>query len=206
MPSSSRTPSSSGSGSTPGSRSGSSSAGSRSASSSFAATAASPAQAPETEPEPTDLKLTAVEPEVRQPAELPVDASIVDRLKAVLEKQRRMFLVTLLDSAQALEIESGELYIEFSPESRHLRDTVSRPENIKLLREACLELTGKETGVRIAVKDVNEDQDQPLSREEEERLRKQSLRASLESNPVVQEMLRKFRGEIVEVRRLDGGK
>jgi DNA polymerase-3 subunit gamma/tau len=132
------------------------------------------------------------------------DATPVDRIKAVLEKQRKMFLVTVLDSAQLMTLADGEFYVEFSPEARHFRDTLARLENIKLLREACLEVTGQETGVRIAVKDSKDQDDQPRSREDEERVEKQNLRTSVESNPIVQEMLKIFRGEIVDVRRTDG--
>ena len=133
---------------------------------------------------------------------LSADAPPIDRIKAVLEGQRKMLLVTLLESAQSTALDNGELCIEFAPESRHLRDTLTRLENIKIIRDACKEVTGQETGVRIAVKDP-EAHNQPFSREEEERLEKQSLRAAAESNPIVQEMLRKFRGEIVDVRRVE---
>ena len=43
----------------------------------------------------------------------------------------------------------------------------------------------------------------PVSREEEKRREKQLLRESVERNPVVQQMVRTFRGEIVDVRRVD---
>ena len=44
---------------------------------------------------------------------------------------------------------------------------------------------------------------EPLSGEDEERLEKQRLRQMAENNPVVQQMLKTFRGEIVDVRRTD---
>ena len=135
-------------------------------------------------------------------ATLSAAASPIDRIKGVIERQKKMLLLTVLDAAQSMLIEGSELFVEFSPESRHFRDTLARPENIKILRDACQELTGQETGVRIAVKDP-EAQSQPLSREDEERLAKQNLRASAEGNPIVQEMLKKFRGEIVDVRRIE---
>ena len=133
---------------------------------------------------------------------LSADAPAIERIKTVLETQRKMLLVTVLESAQSTVLEAGELYVEFAPEARHFRDTLTKPENIKILREACQQVTGQETGVRIAVKDPAV-QNQPLSREEEERLAKQNLRSSAESLPIVQEMLKKFRGEIVDVRRVD---
>ena len=81
---------------------------------------------------------------------------------------------------------------------------MSKPENAKILRDACLEASGKEMGVRIAISDAAENQSAPVSKEDEERLEKQRLREQAESNPVVQQMLRTFRGEIVDVRRVDG--
>jgi DNA polymerase-3 subunit gamma/tau len=136
--------------------------------------------------------------EVREP--LPANASPAEQIKAALERQRKMFLVTVLDAALSTSIEDGELFIEFAPDARHFRDTLARTENIKLLREACQEVTGKEMGVRIAIRDV--EAAGPPTKEDEDRLEKKSLREGVESNPIVQEMLKTFRGEIVDVRRL----
>ena len=172
---------------------------SSSAGSSFTATAVAPAL--ESDVKVRDTQTTTLQHEEAE-TNLSADASPIDKIKAVIERQKKMLLVTVLDSAKSLLLDGSELCIEFSPESRHFRDTLARPENIKILREACLEVTGQETGVRIAVKDP-EAQDQPLSPGDEERLAKQNLRATAESNPLVQEMVRKFRGEIVDVRRIE---
>jgi DNA polymerase-3 subunit gamma/tau len=206
IPATSKSQSSSGSGSSGSGRTGTSktSSSSRSASASFSAAGVAPAM--ETErPEP---QLSAIEPtsesaETETLLDLSIDAPAIERIKVALEKQRKMLLVTVLESANATTLEAGELYVEFTPETRHFRDTLTRPENIKLLRDVCQEVTGQETGVRINVKDPKDD-NEPLSREEEEKLAKQNLRAAAESHPMVQEMLRKFRGELVDVRRLDG--
>ena len=113
-----------------------------------------------------------------------------------------MFLVTVLHEALSTTLDDVELSVEFSPEARHFRDTLIKPENIKILRDVCQEATGKEIGVRITIKD-SATQESPISKEDEERLDEQRLRESAESNPIAQQMLRTFRGEIVEVRRLD---
>ena len=200
----SKTPSSSGNApaGSGGTRSNRPATGSRSASSSFTATATSPAL--ETPVQPASLSAEPTSTSVEADSTPPQNENLtpLDRIKGVLEKQRKMLLVTVIESAQATVLDAGELYIEFSPETRHFRDQLARPENVKVLREACQEVTGKETGIRIAVKDPQA-QNEPLSREEEERLAKQNLRTSAEQNPIVQEMLRKFRGEIVEVRRVE---
>ena len=114
-----------------------------------------------------------------------------------------MLLVTVLETAQSTTLDDSELHIEFAPEFRHSRDRLTMPENMKLLQDACQEVTGKETGVRISVRDSTA-QDEPLSRDDEERAKKQNLRTTVESNPIVQEMLKTLRGEIVDVRRADG--
>jgi DNA polymerase-3 subunit gamma/tau len=152
--------------------------------SSFAATAAAPAPVPSTGPA------------------LSTQASPLDRIKALLESQRKMLVVTALEGALTVTLESGELYIEFAPQSRHFRDTLSKAENVKFIRDACREVTGQETGLRIVVKDPQAE-GEPRSPEDEARLEKQRLREMAESSPVVQQMLKTFRGEIVDVRRPD---
>ena len=164
---------------------------SRSAGSSFTAAAAvSPALE-----RPVEEKLEA--------AASPAELSTIERVKAVLESQRKMLLVTALESAQATVFDEGELRIEFAPAARHFRDTLSKADNNKFVRDACREVTGREMGVRIVVKDPAAE-GEPLSRQDEERLEKQRLREKAERNPVVQTMLKTFRGEIVDVRRVDG--
>ena len=111
-----------------------------------------------------------------------------------------MLLVSALEAAQVTVFEESELCVEFAPDARHFRDTLSKPENVKFVREACREVTGKEMGIRILVKDPKAE-GEPLSRVDEARLEKQRLREIAENSPIVQQMLKTFRGEIVDVRR-----
>jgi len=137
------------------------------------------------------------------PAPAPTTASTpFDRVKAALEGQRKMLLVSALDHALTASFDNNELFIEFAPESRHFRDTLSKPENAKFIRDACREVLGTETGLRIAVKDAQA-AGEPLSAEDEARAERQRLRETAESDPLVQQMLKTFRGEIVDVRRPD---
>ncbi len=135
------------------------------------------------------------------PADRVAIDSEIERIMTGLEKKRRMFLVTALEGARLTRIEDNELYIEFAPDAKHLRDTLAKSENVKLIREACLEACNREMGVRIAIKDDSITDDLPLSREEEDRREKQTLRATAEQDPAVQHALRKFRGEIVDVQK-----
>ncbi|MFN2499970.1 MAG: DNA polymerase III subunit gamma/tau [Pyrinomonadaceae bacterium] len=133
---------------------------------------------------------------------LPAGASAIDQIKAALEKRRKMFLVTALEGAGRAEIEGNELCIEFAPADRHLRDTLAKSDNIKMLREVCKEVTGNDLGVRFVIAD-GQAADAPISKEEAERREKQELRAQAERDPVVQQMLKTFRGEIVDVKRVE---
>ncbi|HKR58863.1 MAG TPA: DNA polymerase III subunit gamma/tau [Pyrinomonadaceae bacterium] len=127
--------------------------------------------------------------------------SEIERIKSALETRRKMFLVTALEGARSAALADSELYVEFAPEARHLRDTLAKSDNVKILREICQEITGRELGVRIMIKEQTATVDvAPLSREDEERLTQSRLRESAEKHPVVQQMLRTFRGEIVDVR------
>ncbi|MBA3768533.1 MAG: hypothetical protein H0W99_16455, partial [Acidobacteria bacterium] len=121
-----------------------------------------------------------------------------------LEKRRRMFLVIALDGARRVSLEGDELTVEFAPEAKHLRDNLAKPESVKMLREVCRELTGRDMGVRISVKETSAyEGEAPLSKNDEARRDKQLLREMAERHPAVQELLETFRGEIVDVRRID---
>jgi len=177
--------------------------GSRAASSSFTAAAIAPALEVKTaSPIQSTVAMDEL-PITESDTIAPAEMTVIDRIKAALENQRKMLLVTVLEAALAASIEDGELFVEFAPESRHFRDTLSKPENIKILRDICREVTGQEAGVRISVKDMQSESG-PTTREDDERIEKKRLRESVGSNPIVQEMLRTFRGELVDVRRVDG--
>jgi DNA polymerase-3 subunit gamma/tau len=135
----------------------------------------------------------------------PASGTVLDQIKAALEQKRKMFLVTALEGASRAAIEGSELSIEFAPADRHLRDTLAKSDNIKILREVCKDVTGNDLGVRFVIADGQMAQaaDAPASKEETERRDKQQLRERAEKDPVVQQMLRTFRGEIVDVKRVD---
>jgi len=134
------------------------------------------------------------------------DLSEIEQVKAALEKRRKMFLATALQGARRANLEGNELCLEFTPDSRHLRDTLAKSENVRILREVCKEITGRDLGVRFVIAD-GAAADGPISKEESERreqlLEKQRLRERAEKDPVVQQILHKYRGEIVDVKRLD---
>jgi DNA polymerase-3 subunit gamma/tau len=135
--------------------------------------------------------------------------SEIDQIKSALEKRRKMFLVTAIEGARKASVENNELCLEFAPDARHLRDSLAKSENVKILREVCKEISGRDLGVRFVITDSEANaamaSGAPVSKEETERreqqLDKQTLREKAEKDPTVQQMLRTFRGEIVDVKR-----
>jgi len=127
---------------------------------------------------------------------------LVERLKTGLEERRKPFLAIALESARKVTIEGDELYVEFPPDGKHLRDNLAKPESVRLLREIGHEITGHSMGLRIVVGDAANAQAEGAKAEEDAR-EKQSLREMAEQHPAVQQLLRTFRGEIIDVGRVD---
>lgn len=125
--------------------------------------------------------------------------SLIDQIKAELEKKKRRMLIAALDASSRAELEGDELLIEFTPDAKHSRDTLAKADNAKALREACSEVCGRDIGIRFTVKDGNNESDEPLSPEEEERRSKKQIRQTAAQNPGVQQVLRAFGGEIVDI-------
>ncbi len=130
---------------------------------------------------------------------IPGSGSTIDQIKSALEKKKRRLLIAAIDGAVRAELEGDELSLEFTPEARHYRDSLAKAENVKALREACAEVCGREIGIRFSIKDEGENS-LPASPEEESRRSKQQARQAAAQNPTVQQVLRAFGGEIVDIK------
>ena len=140
--------------------------------------------------------------EVRESDEAaaPTPGSSLDQIKAALVKQKRRLLIAALDAARRAELVGDDFSIEFTSDTRHYRDTLAKTDNVKALREACNEVCGREIGILFSIKD--DDGEAPASSEEAELRSKQSARQAAAQNPIVQQVLRAFGGEIVDVKAL----
>lgn len=126
--------------------------------------------------------------------------STADQIKAVLEKKKRRMLIAALDAASRAELEGDELVVEFTSAESQSRNTLAKPENAKAVREACSEAFGREVGIRFAIKDAGDESNTAISPEEEERRAKKQTRQAVAQNPRVQQVLRTFGGEIVDIK------
>ena len=125
------------------------------------------------------------------------------RFKRGLEGRGKPLLAVALDGARRVWVEGEEVRVEFAPEGKYLRDTLMKPENMKLLREVCCEALGRDVGVAVRTRAPGEEEDEQLTAEDEARREQRELRERAEGHPVVQQVLKTFRAEIVDVRRTD---
>ena len=133
------------------------------------------------------------------PAESP-SGSVIDRIKSALEQKRRRLLVAAVAGSSRAVVEGDELVLEFAAADKHYRDTLAKSDNARALRDACEEVLGREIGVRLMIKSAEADDGEPLSPEEDARREKQRVRNAIEQNPTVQQVLRAFGGEIVQIK------
>ncbi len=135
-------------------------------------------------------------------AKTPASAgSLVERIKSGLEDRRKPLLAIALEGARQVSVEGEEIYVEFAPETKHLRDNLSKPESVKLLREVCESVCGRAMGVRIVVKEKGESDEAAAGTRSADAEEKQRLRERAENHPSVQQVLRTFQAEIVDVSR-----
>jgi DNA polymerase-3 subunit gamma/tau len=126
------------------------------------------------------------------------------RFKRGLERRGKPLLAVALDGARRVWVENDEVRVEFAPENKHLNETLKKAENQKLLREVCCEVLGRSVGLNIKLRAPGEtENEEHLTADDEARREQQQLRERAESHPVVQQVLKTFRAEIVEVRRTD---
>jgi DNA polymerase-3 subunit gamma/tau len=141
---------------------------------------------------------TSAQEEVSSTGEDGDDA--VSRIKRGLEERARPLLAVALDGARRVVTEGEDVRVEFAPERKHLRDTLKKPENMRLLREVCCEVLGRPVGITFGDARAGEDAHAP---EDEARREQRRMRERAESHPVMQKVLKTFRAEIVDVRTKD---
>jgi DNA polymerase-3 subunit gamma/tau len=128
--------------------------------------------------------------------------SLAERLKDGLEAKRKPLLATALDGASRVALEGDELRVEFAPDAKHPREMLAKAENQKLLREVCCEVAGRQVGVLITTRAAG-DAGGAGGDDDEKRREQQRLREAAERDPKVQDLLRTFRAQIVDVQRTE---
>jgi arsenate reductase-like glutaredoxin family protein len=121
--------------------------------------------------------------------------SFAGKIRRGLEDRGKPLLAAALEGAQKVTLEGDELHVEFTPAAKHLCDALRKPESMRILRDAAIGVIGRNVGVSIIITEVAD------NFEEQEELTQ--LRERAEQHPAVQQLLKTFRSEIVEVRAAD---
>jgi DNA polymerase-3 subunit gamma/tau len=124
--------------------------------------------------------------------------SISDQIKAELERKKRKLLAASIGDAARVDLDGNEITTVFAPAAKHSRDTMAKSDNVKILREACAAVCGRDVGIRFVVRDSVND-DAPLSADEDRHRSKQRARQAAAQNATLQQVLKTFGGEIVDV-------
>jgi DNA polymerase-3 subunit gamma/tau len=130
--------------------------------------------------------------------------SVANRIRRGLESRNKLLLAAALEGARRVVVDGDEVRVEFAPESKHLHDSLRKPESQKILREVCCEVLGRAVGVAVTDKAKGGGGDEGPAPEDEARKSQRLMRERAEGHPAVQQLLKTFRAEIVEVRPTDG--
>jgi DNA polymerase III subunit gamma/tau len=129
------------------------------------------------------------------------DGSFCGQVKAKLEQKRRRLMIAALEGALRAELAGDEFVVEFLAEAKHYRDTLSRSDNAKALREACADVCGREIGIRFVIKAEDETSGvAPLAANDPQQ--KQKAKHAAAADPTVQQVQRTFGAEIIDVKLL----
>ena len=139
----------------------------------------------------------AIEPVVTRAV---ADESFCNQVKAKLEQKRRRLMIAALEGAVRAELADDEFVVEFLPEAKHYRDTLSRSDNSKALREACADVCGREIGIRFVIRADDEAGAEPVAADDPQQ--RQKAKHAAAADPAVQQVQRTFGAEIVDVKSL----
>jgi len=124
--------------------------------------------------------------------------SLANRIGRGLEARGKHLLAGALEGARRVIVDGDGVRVEFTPESKQY-EALKKSESQKLLREVCCEVLGRAVGVAVTDK-AKADGGEEATPEDEARREKRLMRERAEGHPAVQQLLKTFRAEIVEVR------
>lgn len=122
------------------------------------------------------------------------EANASEKVKAALERRRKMMLLSMLDVAENIKVEDGSLHIAFSPNDAMYKTKFELRENRSVIEEVCQEVFGRQMTVSVTA--GGQASPQPASAPKS---KKPSARQQVEDHPGIKALVDKFRGEVVDV-------
>jgi hypothetical protein len=123
-----------------------------------------------------------------------IEEAQVAAIKAQVQQQFR-FLSTLLEPVTRWAVDGNEVQLYFSAKDRTLADMLQARDPMEKLRGVIQSVTGQRLRVCVKLEAA------PPASLESPRPTAAALRAQVEQDPVVREMLRRFGGQIRDVRK-----
>jgi len=132
------------------------------------------------------------QPAQQQPERHPRDGDTFQKLKQALEAKRKTMLATDLEHAERVWVEGNKLRISYGPDAVKIKSTVEKPNSIKVIQEACVEVLGKKLDIAVTIgSDVLAAPEPAAARAPEDRP---------ENRPAVRALVERFQGEVIEVK------
>jgi DNA polymerase-3 subunit gamma/tau len=135
---------------------------------------------------------TGDQPAQQQPERHPRDGDTLQKLKQALEANRKTMLATDLEQAERVWVEGNKLRISYGPDAVKIKSTVEKPNSLKFIQEACVEVLGKKLDIAVTIgSDVLSAPVPAAARAPEDRP---------ENRPAVRALVERFQGEVIEVK------
>jgi DNA polymerase-3 subunit gamma/tau len=123
-----------------------------------------------------------------------VEANAAEKVKAALERRRKMMMLSMLDKAESITVKDDSLHIAFSPNDAMYKTKFELRENRSVIEEVCEEIFGRPMTVLVTA--GGQATAQPASTPKP---RKPSAKQQVEDHPGIKALVDKFRGEVVDV-------
>jgi DNA polymerase-3 subunit gamma/tau len=126
------------------------------------------------------------------------DADTFRKLKQALEAKRKKMLATDLEQAERVWVEGDKLRISYGPDAVKIKSTIEKPNSIKFIQEACVEVLGKKLDIAVTIgSDVHSEA--PLPATAPQRTAARAPEDRPENRPAVRALVERFQGEVIEV-------
>ncbi len=136
------------------------------------------------------------------PAATPIDMPAIWPKAVQLASARRPLIKTWIDSARLLGTEGRNVLLGFAPDQKTVMESLARPANRTFLEALLKELTGTDWTVKLSLAEGLPPTTPPDETQPAAELAKSKPNDSLESfknDPLIQEALEIFKGEIKSV-------
>ncbi len=122
-----------------------------------------------------------------------------EAIRAAIEKRNMMWLAISIEKANSVRVAGNDLRIEYAVNQKQYQATWQKSENTKFLEEICVELIGRKLNLDVSVTGLAETAAPQSFEEKQFQSEKNELWKLAEADPTVQQVLKIFRGKIIDV-------